>query len=222
MDAKSLGLFIAARRKKLGLTQASLARRLHVTDKAVSRWERGVGLPDIGTLEPLAIALEVSLVDLMQAKCSEKAHLPTTEAELLLTETLRLSSNADRRLARLLGGTLLICFAVAGLVCLTLLVFERAAVLFPVGSIVAGLLAWGIPVWRLSFGRGCFAPTATTASLSFALLALMFQFFDLAANVREGDWAAIEDTFDALLLVVLLFLFVTLLLNLLAAKRAAR
>lgn len=54
MDAKTLGDFIAGRRRELGLTQAQLAARMHLTDKAVSRWERGVGLPDLATLEPLA------------------------------------------------------------------------------------------------------------------------------------------------------------------------
>ena len=68
MDAKILGNYIAARRKELGMTQANLAEKIHVTDKAVSRWERGVGLPDIDNLEALAKALDVSLVSLMQVK----------------------------------------------------------------------------------------------------------------------------------------------------------
>ena len=42
MEAKELGNFIAANRKKKEITQAELAKRLNVTDKAVSRWERGV------------------------------------------------------------------------------------------------------------------------------------------------------------------------------------
>lgn len=65
MDAKMFGAFLAQVRRAQGLTQAELAEQLHVTDKAVSRWERGVGLPDINTLEPLADALGLSLADLM-------------------------------------------------------------------------------------------------------------------------------------------------------------
>ena len=64
MDAKKLGQFIADRRKTLGYTQADLAEKLHVTDKAVSRWERGLGLPDINTIEPLSNALNVSILKL--------------------------------------------------------------------------------------------------------------------------------------------------------------
>ena len=42
MDERKIGAFIADRRRDLGLTQAQLAERLNVTDKAVSKWETGV------------------------------------------------------------------------------------------------------------------------------------------------------------------------------------
>ena len=45
-NKKSFGAFLGQRHKELGLTQKELAQRLHVTDKAVSRWETGRGLPD--------------------------------------------------------------------------------------------------------------------------------------------------------------------------------
>lgn len=68
MDAKTLGAFVARRRGEKGMTQAELAERLNVTDKAVSRWERGIGLPDINTIEPLASVLDVSLPELIHCK----------------------------------------------------------------------------------------------------------------------------------------------------------
>ena len=58
MDAKAFGAFIAEKRKELGMTQSDLAAQLSVTDKAVSRWERGLGFPDISTLEPLAAPMD--------------------------------------------------------------------------------------------------------------------------------------------------------------------
>lgn len=67
MDAKAFGTFLAEARKAKGLTQSALAEQLHVTDKAVSRWERGLGFPDINTLEPLADALGLTLSQLMHA-----------------------------------------------------------------------------------------------------------------------------------------------------------
>ena len=57
MDAAVFGRFLAETRRARNMTQAELAGRVGVTDKAVSRWERGVGFPDINTLEPLAAAL---------------------------------------------------------------------------------------------------------------------------------------------------------------------
>ena len=61
MDAKQMGMFISELRKENNMTQAQLAKELYVSDKAVSRWERGLGFPDINTIEPLAEALNVNV-----------------------------------------------------------------------------------------------------------------------------------------------------------------
>ena len=68
MDAKNTGELIAARRRELGLSQEELAERLHVTDKAVSKWERGLSYPDVTLLEPLAAALELRVEELMACR----------------------------------------------------------------------------------------------------------------------------------------------------------
>lgn len=69
MEAKQ---FIATIRKEKKMTQAELAEQIHVTDKAISRWERGGGFPDIQTLEPLAQALGISILELMRSEKMEQ------------------------------------------------------------------------------------------------------------------------------------------------------
>lgn len=87
MDAQKFGTFVQQRRKELGMTQNALAEKLYVTPKAVSRWERGVGFPDIRLLQPLADALEISVVELMHSERIEKA-LSKEQASAMVTETV--------------------------------------------------------------------------------------------------------------------------------------
>ena len=54
INAKETGRFIAECRRKKGMTQQELGDRLHVTDRAVSKWETGRAYPDIVLLGPLA------------------------------------------------------------------------------------------------------------------------------------------------------------------------
>ena len=68
MDNVKFGVFLAQLRKEQGWTQKDLADQLHVTDKAVSKWERGLGFPDIKLLEPLADLLQVSLAELIRSE----------------------------------------------------------------------------------------------------------------------------------------------------------
>lgn len=65
MDAGKTGKFIAKKRKSMNMTQNELAKKLHITDKAVSKWERGLSFPDIAILIPLAEILNISLYDLL-------------------------------------------------------------------------------------------------------------------------------------------------------------
>ena len=88
MDAKCTGALIAQRRKELGLSQAELAGQLHVTDKAVSRWETGRGMPAVDLLEPLATALGLSVSDLLSGRRLSAEELPR-ESGMQLVDTMK-------------------------------------------------------------------------------------------------------------------------------------
>lgn len=62
MDARSVGTRISELRKERGWTQKELAARLHVTDKAVSKWETGINFPDVSLWQPMADLFHVSLL----------------------------------------------------------------------------------------------------------------------------------------------------------------
>ena len=65
---KTTGEIISSIRHEKGLTQKELAEQLNVTDKAVSKWERDIALPDINTLPELAEILDITIEELINAK----------------------------------------------------------------------------------------------------------------------------------------------------------
>lgn len=100
MDAQKFGAFLAQTRKEQHLTQAELAKKIHVTDKAVSRWERGIGFPDIHTLEPLAAALQISVLELMQSQKVSDETVPKESAVKALSDTVTVAKSHWRKLVR--------------------------------------------------------------------------------------------------------------------------
>lgn len=75
MNAYLTGATIKQLRETKSLTQTQLAERLGVTAKAVSKWETGKGLPDIALIQPLALALGVSVPELMSGEVVQNQNL---------------------------------------------------------------------------------------------------------------------------------------------------
>lgn len=65
MDQEKIGKFIASLRKEHSMTQKELAQRLGVSDKTVSKWETGRGLPEISIMQSLCEILEISINELL-------------------------------------------------------------------------------------------------------------------------------------------------------------
>ena len=68
IDLKKIGGFISKARKEKGLTQKQLADEIGVSDKAISRWETGRGMPDTGTMPFLCKALDINVNELLSGE----------------------------------------------------------------------------------------------------------------------------------------------------------
>ncbi len=92
-------------------------------------------------------------------------------------------------------------------------------VAFSVGSIITGLIAWGIPIWKLTFAHSNKVNLSVVLSCGFALLSLVIQFFDIANEIQANDISAVMDTIDVLKMIALIFSIITVFLNVLVEKR---
>lgn len=72
MNYKKIGEYIANKRKEKNLTQQELADKMHVSVKAISKWECGKGIPEISNLQILAKNLDVTIIDILNGKDSKK------------------------------------------------------------------------------------------------------------------------------------------------------
>ena len=68
MDKYVTGAVIRRLRESKNMTQEELAEKIYVTGKAVSKWENGQGFPDISLIEPLAKALDISVIELLSGE----------------------------------------------------------------------------------------------------------------------------------------------------------
>lgn len=179
MDAKIFGAFIAECRKEKNMTQADLAIKLNVTDKAVSRWERGIGFPDINTVEPLASALGISVLELMKSERIMTEEVTREEASNTITDTLnitKLQYKQEQRIAMmriliiLFAGTNILYAIGKGdhilqticIVCILVITVSMSVTILknkeiqPIKQSIILMLYCGLTVW-IAFGLSQFA-----------------------------------------------------------------
>ena len=113
MDIQKIGGLIARTRKEQGLTQRELAERLHISDRAVSKWERGLNLPEVSLFEPLCQALGITVAELLRGE-RETATIPALEQAVGEAVTLAGAQEQKKKLYRRAALVLLALLAVAG------------------------------------------------------------------------------------------------------------
>ena len=114
MDQVKIGKFIAGCRKQNNLTQMQLAEKLGITDRAVSKWERGKSLPDAAIMLDLCALLNITVNDLLSGEVISMDNQNKRTEELLL-EMAKQKEESDKRLlfGEILVGVLCIIVMLA-------------------------------------------------------------------------------------------------------------
>ena len=98
IDKSAFGEFLAKQRKAKGYTQKNLAEKIFVSDKAVSKWERGLSMPDISLLIPLSEILDISVTVLLEGrKLDHASEMDADQVEILVKKALSFSEDSPER-----------------------------------------------------------------------------------------------------------------------------
>jgi transcriptional regulator with XRE-family HTH domain/DNA-directed RNA polymerase subunit RPC12/RpoP len=100
MDQVKIGRFIAEKRREQGLTQAQLAEKLSITDRAVSKWENGRTMPDSSLMLDLCKHLKITVNDLLNGEVVSMENY-NEKVEKQLLEVIKQKEEADKRLLAL-------------------------------------------------------------------------------------------------------------------------
>lgn len=114
MDTVKIGKYIAQKRKNLGLTQREIAEQLGMSDKSVSKWERGVCLPDVSVYMELCRIIGISLNEFIAGEDIEQVELQEKSEQNILDVT-KDGNYKKRRLKAIIAVLVCICVAVTSL-----------------------------------------------------------------------------------------------------------
>lgn len=113
MDLVKIGAYIAAKRKSLGLTQRQVAEKLGMSDKSVSKWERGICLPDVSVYMELCSILGITLNELFAGEDIPERDLgPKSEENLLQVTTSE--KGKRKRMNRIIAALLVVILLLTG------------------------------------------------------------------------------------------------------------
>lgn len=140
-----MGELIASLRKEKGITQKELAEKLNVTDKAISKWERGNGFPEITIVPVLANELGISVNELLNCEQDIKDDITHDEADKIVSNTIEYMEKTSKYKASVIAVSIItIVFMIAMFVCLLCnYVINRRFdwSLYPAGALVVAWIA---------------------------------------------------------------------------------
>ncbi len=113
MDLVKIGTYIASKRKALGLTQKQVAEKLGMSDKSVSKWERGICLPDVSVYLELCEILGITINEFLAGEDIPREDLPAKSEDNLIQVTQD-SQHRQRKLKRVIATLVALTLLVGG------------------------------------------------------------------------------------------------------------
>ncbi len=110
MDCQKVGDLIYRLRKEKQLTQKELANQIGISDKTISKWERGIGFPDVSLVEPLATSLGITIAELFKGERIDDSI--DNEYESLLEDVVKVSVNEISKKEKITNWIIAITVAV--------------------------------------------------------------------------------------------------------------
>lgn len=142
MDQVKIGKFIKQKRKEKKITQSELAEKLNVTDRAISKWENGICMPDSGIIAELCKILNITINDLFSGEIVDVKNREKKLEENLL-DMIKLKQEKDKQLLNLeifIG----ISFTIIFLICVFIAAFVDMKDIFRILLIVFGFIPFSL------------------------------------------------------------------------------
>ncbi|CAI3610991.1 MULTISPECIES: helix-turn-helix domain-containing protein [Clostridium] len=166
MDKEKFGEFICYLRKEKGMTQKELGDKLHLTNKAISKWERGLSLPDICIIEEIAKNLDISVLELLNGEKNSESDISNEKANKIIEDTVKHSGETIKRLKRkvtilieIIIGLLPVALTIFAVACFYLIKDEKTLddALLTLGFIIFAtiilFIEYGIPILGISLTK---------------------------------------------------------------------
>lgn len=219
MDPKLTGKIISDKRKEKGLNQIQLGELLNVSNRTISKWEKGDGYPDITLLPEISQCLDISIDELLTGQSPQPAFAPDEKAEEKKSSVKLLN---DFKLCFIVSLFLAICGASLGgiteLYCIwafPILFYTHWEIMFAAVSlfaVIASVFVFVLGIFRLHIEytrQEIIALAKNKALILFILLAV----FPLTFMARVIDFSAIGVFTPVIMLVTVVILTVTVILS---------
>lgn len=160
MNQEKIGKFIAELRKDKNMTQVELADKLGITDRAISKWENGRGMPDISLFEPLCKELNISINELLKGE-----RIIENDTEYLSAEAMMSYNRYMKRKEKQKIVSLFVVIGIALFAVITMAVLSFNKTFFETRYVSDFVRGVNIPIPKYSYYRGTGGMDEYTAKL---------------------------------------------------------